>query len=1234
MMKRILIGIIALSVAGTTAARTIDRVDFGNGDGVRIKRPAKDFWRSGPIETKLKVDAAVDNYITVRLDGSDTSHGHLLMLVDGKAMGQMHLGEYDLLDYESCWPRDKDLAKADPEHAGVRTFRTFLLPPEAIRGKKEIHIAIYATGHVWGYGIDFAQFQKNVSNDSRRIYGVVIHDTPYPELAKDDTPVVKPDSAADCFYKDIPQVDIAAIKAEVERKIEERIAEGDLTKHLSDAGFLAEAYWSKETTFCRDSRIVEVIVAAMDDVARRFALEPENSIDGGSWIGLGEIADGIWRLGEEALAPHLDKELDNLGLRRQVWAAALEASFNQLFTHRRFFANQCQIIDTNCHRVNRALKICDPKRGAPLEKTVMHLKQAMGLLPCPNGYVALTAKGLSKEDGFVGSYGESTIWASCDAYEVTVDRATGKGDAELLKQIEKAVLARSYFRFPGVRRDGSRVMRLENIISWRNDHFPGMPDYLSNGAKLLRPFILTRSLPMLGALRNAWEDGWFQRFACNQGEGKMTPLDRLYFLKDWRIFDKAMKLIDAGKLHVPPMPMRGEDFVWCDSENAVVACKYGDEILYVNAYYRARGAVNNLARVHYVRKDSEFAATVKCDTLFENSGDFIELKNYFQYGWMDRLYGGYREDDPSGDDGYSAAHSIDWPPANIRGGLKEPVGKRGGRADFYHVSYGAYEIVINDDAIQTPRKFVLPRGKTSFIDVATKARFLPGATVEVPPHEARVFRRINLRERQCFAYDGAYQWSVETTPPDKDRQKGRAYLWIGENCRNLRGVVVGQQNMLEEPIFYTKVFRDEMECAGLGIVFIAPIQCGIWHFDESESEWLRDILRRLAETSGYDELSTAPVAFIGHSAMAMWPYFGASTWGERAICGVSLKGAWADRSKSWASDDVGRGLSGIPFLLLDGEYEDAEGRGDRSRKFTAAFPEVPFSFCAEDGAGHFDWSEELAKYLGMYIRKAALLRFPQIGGKAVAVRKTGADGSARGVTLPLWKRYSEDASGKGYWFFDEEMAQATQELQERFRSQKKTPILGYCMNGEILPQHKTHLQIHIPFRPVDGENGVRFGFKPVFVKKVEEGRLADWTGLPPGADADCPDDDSTLYVQKICGGAIEVEPGVYELRFDRGSIFAKKREVAFQAIFPGDEIFQRAVQQSVMTLPRPPKIGNGKKYYFVREGAATIDDEGRISFLPLPPRTKLPHKITVCEYEWSEIPMKFFEVEHPGATSL
>ena len=90
-----------------------------------------------------------------------------------------------------------------------------------------------------------------------------------------------------------------------------------------------------------------------------------------------------------------------------------------------------------------------------------------------------------------------------------------------------------------------------------------------------------------------------------------------------------------------------------------------------------------------------------------------------------------------------------------------------------------------------------------------------------------------------------YQWSVASVPPDKDRMPGRAFLWIPERCAHLRGVVVGQQNMLEEPIFECPAFREELAKADLGIVFIAPKQCGIWLFDDERSEWLKDILARL-----------------------------------------------------------------------------------------------------------------------------------------------------------------------------------------------------------------------------------------------------------------------------------------------------------------------------------------------------------------------------------------------------
>lgn len=482
-----------------------------------------------------------------------------------------------------------------------------------------------------------------------------------------------------------------------------------------------------------------------------------------------------------------------------------------------------------------------------------------------------------------------------------------------------------------------------------------------------------------------------------------------------------------------------------------------------------------------------------------------------------------------------------------------------------------------------------------------------------------------------FKNDGVYQWSVESTPPDTDRQTGRAYLWIPEMCSRLRGVVIGQQNMLEEPIFATRAFRAEMAKAEMGIVFIAPIQCGIYHFTSNESKWLEDILSRLADISGYDELKKAPVAFIGHSAMAMWPYFGASTWGDRAICGISLKGAWADMSKDWAKESVGRGLAGVPFLLLDGEYEDAHGRGERSLKFCATYPDVPFSFCAEDGAGHFDWSDELAGYLGLYIRKAASARFPSIGAaKARFVEKKG------GTWLPLWRRYeveapavpSTDPIARGYWFFDSEMALATVKLQERFRRQTKTPLVSIEQDGAVVPQQKTHLQVHPKFRPIDGEGGVRFSLKPVFIEDVEQGRLADWTGLKAGSKAPHPASAESLYLQLICGPAIKVGKDTYEIRLDRGSVYRNKLAVTLQAIFPGDETYQRAVQQASMSVYKPKGKGNGKTYHFVREGAATIDDDGTITFLKLPPRAKRPHVITVCDYEWSDKAPVFREVPY------
>ena len=65
------------------------------------------------------------------------------------------------------------------------------------------------------------------------------------------------------------------------------------------------------------------------------------------------------------------------------------------------------------------------------------------------------------------------------------------------------------------------------------------------------------------------------------------------------------------------------DFVWGDEEDGVLAIKHGDEILYVSLYWRARNAINFLARVHYITPRVDHIAVVRGRRQFEPSGQIL-----------------------------------------------------------------------------------------------------------------------------------------------------------------------------------------------------------------------------------------------------------------------------------------------------------------------------------------------------------------------------------------------------------------------------------------------------------------------------------------------------------------------------------------------------------------------------------------------------------------------------------
>lgn len=737
----------------------------------RIVKPTPESWKSAPLRFRLAVDPAARTYFSVKFWGGDITHDHMMLCIDGRVVGQMHLGQYDLLDYEQCYPRDAkpdpvhdplDLRR-DPQYPGRFTTTTILVPENLTRGKDSCLFEIRAVGHVWGYGENFADFQKPVLQDSRAIYAAWTHPDPFARLPAKDLAVVRVEPPATPATN---RINLAQVHATVEDGIHTCLRSGFLAGHPGEMAFLADAYFTPGCSACSNAAAICAIVAAVDDAALRFVREPDKVVVRGSWTGMGDAARAIVRLGPGPLASVLDELIaDGRGgrvPRRKIWCDLFEASTRQLAAGRRRFSNQSQIVDTNLHACNRATDLLDNARGLPLGLTLRFLKESVGLLDwtCsvspdshdlghpehhfapdpstgryelfnadgshvpPSGVTMLTRRFLSKEDGYVGNYGESTIWAAANIYEATIDYATGRGDPELLRVMRNATVARTVFRYPTVRADGRHVMRLENVIGWRNEHFPGDPTYLSRNLDL-RALVYTHDPLLLGCVNDAEQDGWFQSYINDLADPRGRDHDyiRLLHFPDDYAAIRAMRAESAAPRH---MPMLRDEFVFTDPEDGVAAVKHGDDVLFVELFWRARGCINNLGKVHYVTPRSEAVATVHIDEEFLPTGKMIAQGDYFQYGWMGKCYREYRSPDFP-------------PPPNALAGVEFPEGRNGGRAEFYHLSYGPYEIGLNDSRTNRTYTLTVPRGRYRVLPNGPDVT--GGTSLPVRPHEGLVLVR-------------------------------------------------------------------------------------------------------------------------------------------------------------------------------------------------------------------------------------------------------------------------------------------------------------------------------------------------------------------------------------------------------------------------------------------------------------------------------------------------------------
>ena len=504
-----------------------------------------------------------------------------------------------------------------------------------------------------------------------------------------------------------------------------------------------------------------------------------------------------------------------------------------------------------------------------------------------------------------------------------------------------------------------------------------------------------------------------------------------------------------------------------------------------------------------------------------------------------------------------------------------------------------------------------------------------------------------------------WQWSVPVEPMPERASLGetpRAFLWIPSGCREVRGIVVGQHNMEEQPILEHPAFRKTLAEIGFAEIWIAPWFDGFFRFDEGVGERFDAMLAALAVESGYGELTQAPLVPMGHSAAASFPWCVAAWKPERTLACVSVSGQWPYwLDEKNAPHVIGRSIDTVPGIVTVGEYEWANDRMKDGLAARGKHPRLPLTGVGCPADGHFNVTDEKVELLALYLKKAAEYRLvesrdvgrppslavvdPETSGWLVDRYRAGK--KPAGVPAPVGAY--EGTVAEAFWCFDEQLARAVDTFQQQHRG--KPTLVGYVQDGGVIPQDKnTHQQVTIAFRPED--DGCTFPLDATFLETVPEGRPERWTGQKAGEVVHLPANaTSPLTIERITGPIRHLGGSRWTLDFNRGSWLGDRRrnEAWLVAVWPGDDVFKRALQQARLAVPtrndkgakqvisfeQPVDMVEGDEpqqlratssaglpvRFTVREGPAEMKGD-MLHLTDIPVRARMPILVTVVAWQF------------------
>ena len=492
-----------------------------------------------------------------------------------------------------------------------------------------------------------------------------------------------------------------------------------------------------------------------------------------------------------------------------------------------------------------------------------------------------------------------------------------------------------------------------------------------------------------------------------------------------------------------------------------------------------------------------------------------------------------------------------------------------------------------------------------------------------------------------------WQWSVEIKEliSEETNAHPSAYLWIPENCKQVRAVIIGQHNMTEETIFEHPEFRKNMGKLGIAEIWITPGIDQRWDVTKGTQQIFETMMKNLSEISGYTELEFAPVIPIGHSAMATYPWNFAAWNPERTLAVLSIHGdsprthltGYGRANLDWGT----RTIEGIPSLMVMGEDEWWEVRLITSFDYRREYPNAPLSFLADAGHGHFDISDELIDYLSLFLKKTVEYRLPEHSSLDAPIQLIPVE-AKNGWLADRWRKNekptAEAASydkykgdkNHAFWYFDKEMADATEKYYANERG-KTEQYIGFEQKGKLITFNpKSHVRMSPSFQPE--ADGVTFHLKAVYTDTLRNEYSKEHSTHP-------------IRMSRICGPVEVVNDTTFTVRFYRMGLDNPKRTggICLMASVKQDHKYRSAVQQVEIRIPYRNKEGISQRiifpklsdvkasvkkislngtadsglpvYYYVKEGPAEIKGD-KLVLTKIPPRAKFPVKVTVVAWQY------------------